>query len=106
MPLSKSINQKLNEQIVHELAASHTYLAMACYLDELELLSLTKLFRAQAAEEHEHAMKILDYMLDAGGAVKIGAIEAPHGEYTSVLALAEAALKHEEKVTAQIHEIV
>lgn len=106
MPLSKTVNKKLNEQVVNELHASHTYLMMSAYFDDLELSALTKFFRDQATEEHEHAMKILDYVLEGGGELEIGAVAAPPKSFESVLALAKAALQHEEKVTAQIHDIV
>lgn len=103
--LSAAMTEKLNEQIVSEFGAAHAYLAMACVLDGMELPSLTKFFRAQSDEERAHAMKLVDYLLAAGGDVRLGAIPAAPAEYKSVLAIAEAALKHEEKVTAQIHAI-
>ena len=103
--LSAAMSEKLNDQIANEFGAAHAYLAMACVLDGMELPALTKFFRAQSEEERSHALKILDYVLESGGEAKLAAIPAATAKFKSVLAIAEAALKHEEKVTAQIHAI-
>lgn len=106
MELSEALNTKLNEQITHELASSQIYLSMACLCDGLGLKNMAGLFRRQTDEERTHAMKILDYMLEAGGTVQLQAIAAPPAEWASVEAAIEAALQHEKKVTGLIHGLV
>ncbi len=106
MAISEAMNAKLNEQIAHEFTASQIYLSMACMFSQQSLDRLSKLFRAQVEEEREHAMKILDYVLEVGGQVKLAALPAPPHEWPTVLAAIEAALAHERKVTGQINDLV
>jgi ferritin len=106
MAISEAMNAKLNEQIAHEFTASQIYLSMACMFSQQSLDRLSKLFRAQVEEEREHAMKILDYVLEVGGQVKLAALPAPPLEWPTVLAAIEAALAHERKVTGQINDLV
>jgi ferritin len=105
MAISEKLNAKLNEQITNEFFASQTYLAMSCMFDDMGLKMLSKLYRKQAEEEREHAMKILDYIPQVEGTVKLQSIPEPQAKYESVLAAIEAALAHERKVTQQIHEL-
>ena len=106
MAISEAMNAKLNEQITNELYSSQVYLAMACMFEEMGLKILAKLYRKQTEEERSHALKILDYIPTIEGKVKLHALAEPPAKYTSVLAAIEAALEHERKVTAQIHEIM
>jgi len=106
MAISDAMNTKLNEQIKHEFGASQAYLAMACMFADMGLESLAMFFRKQTEEERQHALKILDYVLEIGGKVKIHALEAPTHEYPTAAAAIEAALAHEHKVTRQIHDLV
>ena len=79
---------------------------MACATDAMGLKVVPHWFREQAEEEREHALKILDYLLEVGARVKLAALPPLPSEYKSVLAAAEAALKSEKKVTKQIHDLV
>lgn len=106
MAISEAMNAKLNEQITSEFNAEHTYLSMACMYDGLGLGQLAGYFRKQADEERGHALKILDYVLDAEGTAKLQAVPQPPHNWDSVLAAIEAALEHERRVTAQIHDLV
>lgn len=106
MSMSRAMTKKLNEQVGHELFASQSYLAMSCLLKAWELGAIADFFRKQAEEERGHALKIVDYLLEIGAPLRIPAIPEPAGEYGTVLEIAQASLKHEEKVTEQIHAIV
>ncbi|TWT40020.1 Ferritin BfrB [Phycisphaerae bacterium RAS1] len=106
MAISDAMNAKLNEQITNEFGASQAYLAMACQFDDAGLKNLARYFRKQTEEEREHALKILDYLLEAQSKVKLAAVPQPQAEYPTVLAAIEAALAHEHRVTGQIHAMV
>lgn len=106
MPISQTLNAKLNEQITNEFFASQVYLAMACMFEEKGLRMLAKLFRKQTEEEREHALKLLNYLPTVEGHVKIAAIPEPPATYPSVLAALEAALAHERKVTEQFNVLM
>ena len=105
MAISEGMNAKLNEQITNEFNAAQIYLSMACMFADMGLNRLPAMFRKQTEEEREHAMKILDYVLDAGGKVRLGAVPQPPHEWPSVLAAIEGALAHERKVTGQINDL-
>jgi ferritin len=60
----------------------------------------------QAREEWGHGMKIHDFILERGGRVRLQAVEAPPAEFDSPLAIFQAALKHEQKVTGLIGGLV
>ncbi|MEP0845398.1 MAG: ferritin [Phycisphaerae bacterium] len=106
MMISEAMNAKLNEQVANEFMASQTYLAMACQFEGLNLKNLAAFFRKQTEEEREHALKIVDYVLEVGGRVKLAPLPAPRESYPSVLAAIETALEHEKRVTQQIHDLV
>ena len=55
----------LNEQIANEYAASQQYVAVAVYYDAQTLPQLAAHFYRQAVEERNHAMMIVQYLLDA-----------------------------------------
>ena len=57
--------ERLNEQIGHEFAASQQYIAIAVYYDDETLPRLAAFFYAQALEERNHAMMMVQYLLDA-----------------------------------------
>ena len=64
----------LNEQIGREFAASQQYVAIAVYYDAQTLPALAAHFYRQAVEERNHAMMIVQYLLDADLPVAIPAV--------------------------------
>jgi len=106
MFFSDKMNNALNEQIGHELAASLQYVAIATHFDSTGLTELAKHFYRQAEEEREHGMRILRYVLDAGGAVVIPAIPAPKSMFKSAEECVKLSVDWENTVTKQIHAIV
>ncbi len=106
MLFSETMNAKLNEQIGHEFGASMEYVSIAAYFDGQSLPLLAKHFYRQAEEEREHAMRILHFVLEAGGRVALPAIPAPTAEFGSAQEALEASLKWEMTVTGQINALV
>ncbi|MEQ8839790.1 MAG: ferritin [Miltoncostaeaceae bacterium] len=106
MALESTVDAALNAQMGREFEAHMQYLAISSWFDGEGLPELTRFFAEQAAEEHGHAMKFLDYIQDAGGTVAIPAIAAPRGGFESAQDAVRAALESEEDVTARIDELV
>ena len=106
MALQNSVVAALNAQMGRELEAHLQYLAISSWFDGEGLPELTKFFAAQAAEEHVHAMKFLDYLQEAGGTVAIPGLEAPKGTFENAEEAVAAALASEDEVTARINELV
>ena len=102
---SKAVETGINKQITLEFASAYAYLAMAAYFSEQSLNGFAHWMRMQYKEELGHAERLFDFVLDNGGHVQLDAIPKPGGTFKSPLAVMEAALKHEQKVTAAIHDL-
>ena len=103
--MNQKVLDALNEQIRHEFYSSHVYLSVAAYADNAGLPGFANWFRVQAAEEHEHALKIYDFILDRGAKVRLHPIDAPPTDFGSPVQIAEKALEHEQRVTGLIHSL-
>ena len=97
---------KLNEQIGYEFAASQQYIAVAVYYDSQSLPQLAAHFYRQAVEERNHAMMMVQYLLDADKDVLTPGIDAPQTDFSDVGAPVALALDQEKRVTQQIVELV
>jgi bacterioferritin B len=98
--------QSLNQQVGHEFAASQQYIAIAVHYDDDALPLLAAYFYAQALEERNHAMMMVQYLLDADLPVAIPGIEAPITSFTSLDAPIALALEQEKRVSEQIAGLV
>ncbi len=96
----------LNRQIGYEFAASQQYIAIAAYYDAETLPELAAHFYRQAVEERNHAMMIVQYLLDADERVVTPGVEAPQTEFSDAVAPVKLALAQEKRVTDQIVELV
>src|ERR687898_2864234 len=75
----------LNEQVGHEFGASQQYVAIAVHYDAQTLPRLAAHFYRQAVEERNHAMMIVQYLLDADEPVAIRGVQAPQTEFADVV---------------------
>src|SRR6476659_1191624 len=96
---------KLNEQIGHEFGACQQYIAIAVHYDAQTLPRLAAHFYRQAVEERNHAMMIVQYLLDADERVAIPGVEAPQTGFADVVEPVRLALEQEKRVTAQISDL-
>ena len=92
----------LNDQIARELAASQQYIAIAVYYDAETLPLLAQHFYRQAVEERNHAMMIVQYLLDAGEDVHIPGVAEPQNAFADAVAPIRLALEQEKRVTDDI----
>ena len=96
----------LNEQIGYEFAASQQYIAIAVYYDDRSLRQLAAHFYRQAVEERNHAMMMVQYLLDADASVEIPGVSEPQTSFADAVAPVALALEQEKRVTAQIVDLV
>ena len=68
---------ELNGQIAYEFGASQQYIAIAVHYDAETLPQLAAHFYRQAVEERNHAMMMVQYLLDADEDVRIPGVDAP-----------------------------
>jgi ferritin len=97
--------EALNEQIAYEFGASQQYVAIAVHYDAQTLPQLAAHFYRQAVEERNHAMMMVQYMLDADEDVVVPAVEAPQVSFPDVVAPVQLALDQERRVTGQIQQL-
>jgi ferritin len=96
---------KLNEQVANEFAAHQQYVACAVYYDAETLPQLAAFFYRQALEEREHAMMMVQYLLDTDSAVVTPGVAAPENSFGDVVAPITLALEQEKRVSDQISEL-
>ena len=104
--LKQPVVDAINGQVVEEFTASLQYTAIALYFDSETLPELTQFFHFQASEEHMHAMKLLQYITDAGGQPIVPPTKAVKNHFESVEEAVQLALNQELKVTGQINDLV
>ena len=95
----------LNEQVGYEFAASQQYIAIAAHYDAQTLPRLAAHFYRQAVEERNHAMMIVQYLLDADERVAIPGVAEPQVEFANVVEPVRLALEQEKRVTEQISDL-
>ncbi|HEU4450725.1 MAG TPA: ferritin [Gaiellaceae bacterium] len=94
--------EAVNEQIANEFAASQQYVAIAVHYDTDTLPQLAAHFYRQAVEERNHAMMLVQYLLDADEPVRIPPVEGPRTEFADAVSPVALALEQERTVTEQI----
>jgi ferritin len=92
----------VNEQVAYEFGASQQYAAIAVWYDAETLPQLAAHFYRQALEERNHAMMLVQYLLDAGEKATIPAVAEPQNEFADPVAPVRLALEQERTVTDQI----
>jgi ferritin len=95
----------LNEQIAYEFAASQQYIAIATHYDARTLPQLAAHFYSQSLEERNHAMMMVQYLLDADVVVTIPGVAPPQTTFADDAAPVRLALDQERRVTEQIQAL-
>jgi len=96
----------LNGQVANEFGASQQYVAIAAWYDAETLPQLAAHFYRQAVEERNHAMMLVQYLLDAGETPVISGAAAPKTTFADYAEPVKMALAQEKKVTSQIENLV
>lgn len=104
MSIHPEVMDLLNQQIAVEMKASASYLAMASWCDQRELVNSKAFFYKQAEEEREHGMKIFTFINDAGGAALSPSVTDVNNEFDSFRGIYETSLEQEINVTQSIYK--
>lgn len=105
MPADRFV-EALNSQVGNELAAHNQYLACAVHYDAETMPRMAAFFYAQALEEREHAMMMVQYLLDTDAPVLIPGVEAPQSTFADVVEPVALALAQEKRVSEQINGLL
>ncbi|HEX2086034.1 MAG TPA: ferritin [Solirubrobacteraceae bacterium] len=103
---SEAFIARLTEQVGNELAASQQYVQIALHYDAETLPRLAAFFYDQAREERNHAMMMVQYLLDADVTPALPGVPAPAADFGDLVAPVRLALDQERDVTQQINELV
>lgn len=105
MKLTDDLARAFDAQITLELQAAVVYRQLAIEMNAHDLPGMAGWFQAQSTEELEHADKFINHVLDRDNHPTIGTIPAPAVTVAGPLEAFQAALTHEEKVSASIRDL-
>jgi bacterioferritin B len=101
----KSFPVALNDQISNEFSAAMQYIGAAVYYDAETLPRLAHFFYRQAAEERDHAMMMIQYLLDVDEEVRIPDIKGQQTSFDDAVAPVTMALEQEKRVGEEIYAL-
>lgn len=100
-----NFTELLTAQIKNEFAASQQYVAVAVWFDNQDLPQLAQYFYRQSLEERNHAMMMVQYMLDRDLPVTIPGIDPVRNEFAAPAEPIALALEQEKQVTGNIEAL-
>ncbi|WP_242839292.1 ferritin [Oribacterium sp. P6A1] len=103
--MNAKVADLLAAQVNKEFYSAYLYLGISKYFSQNDLPGFASWYRAQAAEEQEHALKIYDYLLDNDQDVPLTAIEEASPKFKTILDAVKEADKHEHYITEEINKI-
>lgn len=103
--ISGSMQEALSEQLNHEFTSAYLYLSMSAYCSHAGFGGGAHWFKLQYEEEHEHATKVYEYLIEQGAQVGLADIGRPRADFGSLLGAFEASLAHEQEQTGRLNEI-
>lgn len=92
----------LQEQIYNEFTNAQQYIAVAVYFDDSDMPQLAKHFYRQAVEERNHAMMLVQYLLDRDVRVEIPGVDGVRNTFDTPRDALALALEQERAVTEQV----
>ncbi len=95
-------HQALQDQVRNEFTAAQQYVALAVWFDGEDLPQLAKHFYRQSLEERNHAMMIVQYLLDNDIQPAIPGVDEIRNDFKEVSELIELALNQERRVTDEV----
>jgi len=104
--LSESLQAGLNAQMTKEAHASQIYISYGAWAAAEGYDGIANFLFRHAQEERNHMMKVLEYILQRGGKVKVESIPAPPPNPGSVQQCFEKVLEHEIDNTNAIYKLV
>ncbi len=100
--LSQVVQDALNEQINTEFYSSYNYLAMSAFCEQQNFRGCAHWLRMQSDEEHMHARKIYNFMINRSARVVLKEICSPKINYDSIPHVFQEALTQELDVSRRI----
>ncbi|WP_158888472.1 ferritin [Amycolatopsis anabasis] len=92
----------LQAQVHNEFNASQQYIALAVWFDNEDLPQLAKHFYKQSIEERNHALALVQYLMDTDHHVEIPGTGEVRNDFSDPAQLVELALEQEKEVASDI----
>lgn len=109
MKLLDSLNNALNEQIIHEYRNQLLYTQLESIFEDFQLKNIAKYFHEQSLHEKSHGDKIVEHLNNrTGGKVNIGEIDSPVIPFYTIDTLASIGdlyISTEESTTESLESI-
>ncbi len=96
----------LNEHFNFEMHSAYTYLALSAACCELKWHGAAYWFHQQFREEHEHGMRVFEYIVEKHGKAIVKGVTKPEIKASSLLECFQVAFQHEQAITKRINSIV
>jgi ferritin len=104
--LNQRVYNAINDQINAEIWSAYMYLSMSAYFASEGLNGFSNWMKVQWQEELTHAMKFFDYLTERGERPILKPIDEVPEKWDNALHAMEETLKHEQKVTSLINNIM
>lgn len=103
--ISTTMEKALLGQLNDEFYSAYLYLAMSAYCSHLEFNGAANWFKLQYEEEHMHATKIYNYLVEQGVQVVLGELASPPSKYGKLLEVFSTSLSHEQSMTSRLNDL-
>jgi ferritin len=103
--ISNGMEKLLFNQLNREFSSAYLYLAMSAYCSHLEFNGAASWLKLQYEEEHTHATKIYNYLVEQGVHVVLGEVANPPSEFGKLLEVFNSSLSHEQSMTSQLNDL-
>ncbi len=104
--MNERMQKEINDQINAEFWSAYLYLSMSTWFSYQRLHGFANWMYVQYQEEISHGMKMLRYIQERGGSVKLLPIDAVQTEWKSPSDAFKDAYDHEKKVTSLINGLM
>lgn len=103
--LTAAMTSALSKQLNEEFYSAYLYLAMSAYCNHIDFNGAATWFKMQYEEEHMHATKIYNYLVDQGVHVELEAVQKPPKEFGTILEVFESSLQHEQTMSRRLNDL-
>jgi len=103
--INKKIKKELTRQLNREFYSAYLYLSMSAYCSSRDFNGAAHWFKLQYEEEHQHATRIYNYLIEQGCSISLKAIEQPPKKFGSLLDIFIASLAHEQFMTRNLNKL-
>ena len=103
--ISSSMESALLTQLNEEFYSAYLYLSMSAYCSHIEFNGAATWFKLQYEEEHMHATKIYNYLVEQGVQVILKPLQQPPNDFGSMLEVFQTSLNHEQVMSSRLNEL-